>query len=67
MSTTTADVTITNSNGDYALGYTNFENERLIRQAARIAPSSAYSVKRVLLRTESQATSSNEAEDRGSC
>jgi ubiquinone/menaquinone biosynthesis C-methylase UbiE len=38
MSTTTADVTITNSNGDYALGYTNFEHERLIRQAARIAP-----------------------------
>ena len=38
MSTTAADVTITNSNGDYALGYTNFEHERLIRQAARIAP-----------------------------
>jgi SAM-dependent methyltransferase len=38
MSTTTADVTITNSNGDYALGYTNFEHERLIRQATRIAP-----------------------------
>ena len=38
MSTTTADVTITNSNGDYALGYTNFEHQRLIRQAARIAP-----------------------------
>jgi ubiquinone/menaquinone biosynthesis C-methylase UbiE len=38
MSTTTADVTITNSKGDYALGYTNFEHERLIRQAARIAP-----------------------------
>jgi ubiquinone/menaquinone biosynthesis C-methylase UbiE len=38
MSTTMADVTITNSHGDYALGYTNFEHERLIRQAARIAP-----------------------------
>jgi ubiquinone/menaquinone biosynthesis C-methylase UbiE len=37
MSTTTTDATITNSNG-YALGYTNFEHERLIRQAARIAP-----------------------------
>lgn len=38
MSTTAAEVTITNSNGDYALGYTDFEHERLIRQAARIAP-----------------------------
>lgn len=38
MSRTTADVTITDSNSDYALGYTNFEHERLIRQAARIAP-----------------------------
>lgn len=38
MLTSTADVTITNSNGDYALGYTNLEHERLIRQAARIAP-----------------------------
>jgi ubiquinone/menaquinone biosynthesis C-methylase UbiE len=38
MLTTTADVTRTNSNGDYALGYTNLEHERLIRQAARIAP-----------------------------
>jgi len=38
MSTTAADVTITHSNGDYALGYTNLEHERLIRQAARIAP-----------------------------
>jgi len=38
MSTTTADATITNSNRDYALGYTNFEHERLIRQAMRIAP-----------------------------
>ena len=38
MSTTTADVTTTSSNGDYALGYTNFEHARLIRQAARIAP-----------------------------
>lgn len=37
MSITTADVT-TNSNGNYALGYTNVEHERLIRQAARIAP-----------------------------
>ena len=38
MLTTMAELTITNSNGDYALGYTNFEHERLIRQAARIAP-----------------------------
>ena len=38
MSTTMADTTTTNSNGDYALGYTNSEHERLIRQAARIAP-----------------------------
>jgi len=38
MSTTTADETINNSNGNYALGYTSSEHERLIRQAARIAP-----------------------------
>jgi ubiquinone/menaquinone biosynthesis C-methylase UbiE len=38
MSTTTANVTTTNSNGDYALGYTNSEHERLIRQANRFAP-----------------------------
>ena len=38
MATTSADVTATNSNGHYALGYTNFEHERLIRQATRIAP-----------------------------
>jgi len=38
MATTTANGTTTNSNGDYALGYTNFEHERLIRQATRIAP-----------------------------
>jgi len=38
MSTTTADVTMNNFNGNYALGYTSSEHERLIRQAARIAP-----------------------------
>jgi len=38
MATTSANVTITNSNGDYALGYTNSEHNRLIRQATRIAP-----------------------------
>ena len=38
MATTTANVTEVNLNGGYALGYTNFEHERLIRQAARIAP-----------------------------
>ena len=38
MTTTSANVTTTNSGGDYALGYTNSEHERLIRQAARIAP-----------------------------
>src|SRR5271156_970966 len=37
MITTSANVTTTNSGGDYALGYTNSEHERLIRQAARIA------------------------------
>jgi 2-polyprenyl-3-methyl-5-hydroxy-6-metoxy-1,4-benzoquinol methylase len=38
MATTSANVTTINSSGDYALGYTNSEHERLIRQAARIAP-----------------------------
>jgi ubiquinone/menaquinone biosynthesis C-methylase UbiE len=38
MTTTTANVTADNSNNDYALGYTNSEHERLIRQARRIAP-----------------------------
>jgi len=38
MATTSANVTRMNSNGDYALGYTNSEHERLIRQATRIAP-----------------------------
>jgi ubiquinone/menaquinone biosynthesis C-methylase UbiE len=38
MATTTASATTTNSNGDYALGYTNSEHERLIRQANRFAP-----------------------------
>lgn len=38
MATTTASVTTTNSNGDYALGYTNSEHERLIQQANRFAP-----------------------------
>ena len=38
MATTTANVTTVNSNGEYALGYTNSEHERLIRQAMRIAP-----------------------------
>jgi ubiquinone/menaquinone biosynthesis C-methylase UbiE len=38
MATTTANVTTANSNGDYALGYTKSEHDRLIRQATRIAP-----------------------------
>ena len=38
MATTSANVTRMNSNGDYALGYTDSEHERLIRQATRIAP-----------------------------
>ena len=38
MATTSANVKSTNSNSDYALGYTNSEHERLIRQATRIAP-----------------------------
>jgi ubiquinone/menaquinone biosynthesis C-methylase UbiE len=38
MAITSANVATTNSNGDYPLGYTNFEHERLIRQAARIEP-----------------------------
>lgn len=38
MATTTESVTEVNAHSDYALGYTNFEHERLIRQAARIAP-----------------------------
>jgi len=38
METRTANVTEVNSNGDYALGYTNSEHERLIGQAVRIAP-----------------------------
>src|ERR1700730_9679676 len=38
MATTSANGTTTNSRSDYALGYTNSEHERLIRQAARIAP-----------------------------
>jgi ubiquinone/menaquinone biosynthesis C-methylase UbiE len=38
MATPSADMTTASSNGDYALGYTNFEHERLIRQATRIAP-----------------------------
>jgi len=33
-----ANTAITPSRGDYALGYTNAEHERLIRQATRIAP-----------------------------
>src|SRR5580692_6141880 len=39
MATILANPTTSNSNGGYALGYTNSEHERLIRQAARIAPS----------------------------
>jgi hypothetical protein len=51
MATTSANVTTANSNGDYALGYTNFEHERLIGQAARIAPyTDDYSAKRALVR-----------------
>jgi 2-polyprenyl-3-methyl-5-hydroxy-6-metoxy-1,4-benzoquinol methylase len=38
MATTAANATTTNSNGNYALGYTNSEHDRLIRQAKRIAP-----------------------------
>jgi 2-polyprenyl-3-methyl-5-hydroxy-6-metoxy-1,4-benzoquinol methylase len=38
MTTILANLTTANCNGDYALGYTNSEHERLIRQAARIAP-----------------------------
>jgi ubiquinone/menaquinone biosynthesis C-methylase UbiE len=38
MATTSADVTTTNPTSEYALGYTNAEHDRLIRQAARIAP-----------------------------
>ena len=33
-----ADVTRSQFGHDYALGYTDFEQDRLIRQAARIAP-----------------------------
>lgn len=33
-----ANVTPSNSNSEYALGYTNSEHDRLIRQAARLAP-----------------------------
>jgi ubiquinone/menaquinone biosynthesis C-methylase UbiE len=33
-----ADMTTTNPRSEYALGYTNSEHDRLIRQAARIAP-----------------------------
>jgi ubiquinone/menaquinone biosynthesis C-methylase UbiE len=35
---TTSNVTTTSSTSEYALGYTNAEHDRLIRQAARIAP-----------------------------
>jgi ubiquinone/menaquinone biosynthesis C-methylase UbiE len=38
VSTSPASATTADSNRDYALGYTNFEHERLIRQATRIAP-----------------------------
>ena len=38
MTTTSPNGTTTDSHRDYALGYTNYEHERLIRQAARIAP-----------------------------
>jgi len=38
MATILANLTTSNSNGGYALGYSNSEHERLIRQAARIAP-----------------------------
>jgi ubiquinone/menaquinone biosynthesis C-methylase UbiE len=38
VATTPTNVTTPNSNSGYALGYTNYEHERLIRQAARIAP-----------------------------
>jgi ubiquinone/menaquinone biosynthesis C-methylase UbiE len=35
---TSANMTTTNTTSEYALGYTNSEHDRLIRQAARIAP-----------------------------
>jgi len=38
MATKSVNAAAMNSNGDYPLGYTNFEHERLIRQATRIAP-----------------------------
>jgi ubiquinone/menaquinone biosynthesis C-methylase UbiE len=38
MVTTSANVTASSSPSDYALGYTNAEHDRLIRQARRIAP-----------------------------
>jgi ubiquinone/menaquinone biosynthesis C-methylase UbiE len=38
VTTTPTNMTTANSSHDYALGYTNSEHERLIRQAARIAP-----------------------------
>jgi ubiquinone/menaquinone biosynthesis C-methylase UbiE len=38
MATTSGNGATTNSHSGYALGYTNYEHERLIRQAARIAP-----------------------------
>jgi ubiquinone/menaquinone biosynthesis C-methylase UbiE len=38
VTTTPTNVTTANSSHDYALGSTNSEHERLIRQAARIAP-----------------------------
>jgi ubiquinone/menaquinone biosynthesis C-methylase UbiE len=38
MASILANATTANASGGYALGYTNFEHERLIRQAARIAP-----------------------------
>jgi ubiquinone/menaquinone biosynthesis C-methylase UbiE len=38
MAITSANLTMRNVTSDYALGYTNAEHDRLIRQAARIAP-----------------------------
>jgi ubiquinone/menaquinone biosynthesis C-methylase UbiE len=38
MATTTADARVSSANGNYALGYTNSEHERLIRQGTRIEP-----------------------------
>jgi SAM-dependent methyltransferase len=38
MVTTPTNIAIRGSNSDYVLGYTNAEHDRLIRQAARIAP-----------------------------